>query len=226
MEEIFQWVVVEIWGRVIVATLVAGLTALGFWPLKSKSIPWRHKVLFGLAAFVLTLWGFNQINYALLESKSLGVLRPSGDVLTQWITDSGIGVTKIGGPDTFFKLELRTPSNTTFYLYQEKASPNLLIIAAKIGGTKEQQDRLKGMSEEEREKIVAAIRHNINTWAFAGNAGRVNHDFPISIYLQYVMIYDEPITKRELLSELKKFASAIVMTQSTISTLIPMVAAK
>lgn len=223
--DILKWVFVEFWGRII----VAAITALGLWPFttapKGKPLPIRLKIIYGLGVFALTLFILNQVNYSLLESKALGILQPGGEKITQWLSDVGISVAKVPDDQAEFRLEMRTASGVTFYISHDKATPNILTFAAVIQGNDAQKKRLKIMSVEERQKVIATVRTTLDTWALAGHQGKINQDL-MSISLQDTMVYDEPITKRELIGTVKRFVSAMTMTMTTINILVSPIDAK
>jgi hypothetical protein len=201
--------------------------ALGLWGTLSSIFPDLFQVR-GTAMSEL-LWGANtkwvslfliaisgavylwildgRVNAALDRLQAqFGLIRPDEKQLGEWLSSLPVSVRKSPAQGKSFGYELTAKGRRIHVVYSE-ATPAVIALMAGATTTPEQTRELRALSERDRNKVALALSNSLSASGMAFTVN-LNAD-PPQIALQDFMVYDEPMTKKELSASIKRLISAI-----------------
>lgn len=176
-----------------------------------------YSMIIGLFSFACLVFIISSVHSHVQESR--GVLRPTDDKLIMWLSDIGFSVQKDNRDDRNWGLKVIHPINKELgvTILNPKSHPNTMEFIVALHGEGEMLKEYKVMSDAQRAKMSNELRTRLHLVGLAFNLNGLGRDNPnMDIILQEILIYDEPITKKEVYQTISKITQGMGLTRSTI----------
>ena len=213
MENFFTSIVSDLAWRLMLATGAAlGISAWGSLTEKSKGnrrLPAYQFVTLFLIVFTVVLVALNQINFAMMEQKSRGMVRPDADRLTSWLTEMGVTVRKTSNPDATFVLDVTDSNGRTTQIVLSEHNKNLLVFEGYVAITGTLKTTLDSLTPAAKERVMSTLTNQLVVLGIAPRSDMSR------IGVQEIVVYDEPLTQAKVFEKVRKVSAALSIIEFT-----------
>ena len=214
MENLFTALVSDLpWRLILAAGSALGITGWGFLTEKSRGNRRLHSyqlVTLFLIVFTVILVALNQINFALVEQQSRGILRPDADQLTSWLTEMGVSVRKNSNQDAAFVLDVTDSNGRTTHIILSQHNKNLLVFEGYVAITETLKTTLDNLTPSAKERVMSTLTNQLVVLGLAPRSDMSR------IGVQEVVVYGEPLTQEKVFEKVRKVSAAMSIIEFTL----------